>query len=190
MLANTAPTSSFANWMCCKIAQESTIMNKKIDYSVKTFLTSDEFAICKDDLKKELKDNLESLKNVKLRKEESNSFKYQNEDLANEIWKQHPGEGWRKYKISNLGRVKFNDAIVPQKDDENKGIGYLVLDKEKFGQNVTKSVYVYRMVAETFLGKITSDGYSVHHITNNGYDNSLKNLILLTSGQHRSVHMI
>ena len=102
-----------------------------------------------------------------------------------------PGEEWRTlpndehYSISTMGRVKYNDVIVPQDDTERTG--YLKLDVEK-KLNVDHYVNVYTLVAKVFLGKKEGDGYDVHHIDNNGYDNRPENLILLTRTQHNAVH--
>lgn len=159
------------------------VMSVKINCFKKSSLTNEEFEISKISLKNKLQKNIKQNKNIKQRKKWSYSLNYQKRNLPNEKWKD-----WGKYKISTLGRVKFKDKIVPQKDKVDMGPGYLVLDKEKFNENVTKSIYVYRMVAETFLCKIIGDGYECHHITNDGYDNSVANLILLTKAQHREVH--
>lgn len=137
----------------------------------------------------ELKNNLEQNQNVAERKKRSNSFKMQKEDLPDEVWKSHPGKGWNKYQISNLGRIKHNGKIVPQKDKDEKTTGWLVLDKEKFGSSVETGVYVYRMVAETWLIKDgnqeeTFGEWHVHHISNNGYDNRPENLIWLRKTLH------
>lgn len=102
-----------------------------------------------------------------------------------------PGEEWRTLpndehcSISTMGRVKYNDVIVPQDDTERTG--YLKLDVEK-KLNVDRYVNVYTLVAKAFLGKKEGDGYDVHHIDNNGYDNRPENLILLTRTQHNAVH--
>ncbi|MBD5435612.1 MAG: hypothetical protein HDR36_03730 [Treponema sp.] len=102
-----------------------------------------------------------------------------------------PGEEWRdlqndeRYSISNMGRVKYDNAIVQQDDAEKTG--YLKLDVDK-KLKVDHSVNVYTLVAKVFLGKKEGDGYDVHHIDNNGYDNSPENLILLTRTQHNAVH--
>ena len=102
-----------------------------------------------------------------------------------------PGEEWRMlpndehYFISTMGRVKYDNAIVQQDDAEKHG--YLKLDVEK-KLNVDHYVNVYTLVAKAFLGKKEGDGYDVHHIDNNGYDNRPENLILLTRTQHNAVH--
>lgn len=104
-------------------------------------------------------------------------------NLPGEEWRDLPG--YNQYSISNMGRVKYNDVIVPQDDTERTG--YLKLDVEK-KLNVDHSVNVYTLVAKVFLGKKEGDGYDVHHIDNNGYDNRPENLILLTRTQHNAVH--
>lgn len=102
-----------------------------------------------------------------------------------------PGEEWRilpdcdRYSISNMGRVKYDNAIVQQDDTEKTGYLKLDVDKEL---DVDYPVNVYTLVAKAFLGKKDGDGYEVHHIDNNGYDNRPENLILLTRMQHDAVH--
>lgn len=106
-------------------------------------------------------------------------------NLEGEIWKEYPLNP--EYLVSNLGRIKFDGKIQPQTDqvDENGKIkgGYLVLENKKLKQD-----YIYNFVAYTFLGKVEGDGYHVHHITNDGNDNSTNNLVLLTAIEHSIVH--
>ena len=116
----------------------------------------------------------------------SSSFNYSEHNLQGEIWKNFPLD--KKYSVSNLGRVKFEGKIQAQVDetDTKTGkpkIGYLVLEDKNLRRD-----YVYSMVAFTFLDKIEGDGYQVHHITNNGYDNRSENLVLLTQEEHSYVH--
>ena len=116
----------------------------------------------------------------------SPSFNYSEHNLQGEIWKDFPLD--KKYSVSNLGRVKFEGKIQAQVDeiDTKTGkikIGYIVLEDKNLRQD-----YVYSFVASTFLGKIKGDGYHVHHITNNGYDNSIENLVLLNREEHSYVH--
>jgi glycerophosphoryl diester phosphodiesterase len=47
-------------------------------------------------------------------------------------------------------------------------------------------IYVYRLVAETWKEK--PEGYTeVHHIINNGYDNTIFNLMWVTHDQHKII---
>ena len=107
-------------------------------------------------------------------------------DLEGEIWKEYPLNP--KYLVSNLGRIKFDGKIQAQTDQVDpvtgkiKG-GYLVLENKDLRQD-----YIYNFVAYTYLGKIEGDGYHVHHITNDGNDNSINNLVLLTAAEHSIVH--
>ena len=108
-------------------------------------------------------------------------------DNMKEIWKAIAGYECL-YEVSNLGRVKYEGKIQAQVDeiDVKTGkpkIGYLVLEDKNLRRD-----YVYSMVAFTFLDKIEGDGYHVHHITNNGYDNSIENLVLLNREEHSYVH--
>lgn len=128
----------------------------------------------------------------------SPSFNYSEHNLQGEIWKKINQAGYSRYEISNLGRVKYLGRIVPQKNeliDGREHIGYLVLDKLAFQKKYpctpsgfSQKNYVYTLVALAFLGKIEGDGYHVHHITNNGYDNRVENLVLLNREEHSYVH--
>lgn len=117
---------------------------------------------------------------------DSSSFNYSEYNLQGEIWKDFPLD--KKYSVSNLGRIRYEGKIQAQVDDidvktgEPK-IGYLVLEDKNLRRD-----YVYSMVAFTFLSKIEGDGYHVHHITNNGYDNRVENLVLLNREEHSYVH--
>lgn len=102
-----------------------------------------------------------------------------------------PGEEWLSYnsdkniKISNYGRVKYNKNIAIQKD-ENDRTGWLVLEDENL-RMLVKEKYLFQTVSKTFFTKPDKMGYQIHHITNNGYDNSVGNLIYLTEDQHKEV---
>ena len=70
-----------------------------------------------------------------------------------------------------------------------------MLDKKAFQKKYykapcgfTTTTHVYSLVASAFLGEKEKDGYQVHHISNNGYDNSVNNLVLLTAAEHSFVH--
>lgn len=157
----------------------------------KSFLTESEFAEWKSRLQNILDLNQNRLKeNGKLDKEnaeiarrieqskEFGSLCLESE-LNGEIWKSYKIEG---LEVSSYGRVRYNKEIVPQKDSEEK-VGYLVLDNAELPK-----IHVYQMVAETFLEKPDSGEYQIHHITNNGYDNSVGNLIYLTKEQHNQLN--
>lgn len=108
------------------------------------------------------------------------------ENLDGEIWKKYPNNP--KYLVSNKGRIKYDGKIQQQTHEINPGTGepkwgYLVLEDKNLRQD-----YIYNFVAFTFLSKIEGDGYHVHHITNDGYDNSVDNLVLLTAVEHSLVH--
>lgn len=128
----------------------------------------------------------------------SPSFNYSEHNLQGEIWKKINQAGYSRYEISNLGRVKYLGRIVPQKNeliDGQEHIGYLVLDKQTFQKKYpdapsgfSQEIYVYTLVALAFLDKTEGDNYHVHHITNNGYDNSSENLVLLNREEHSYVH--
>jgi len=131
-----------------------------------------------DDLKKQLSNYTPPFEDLTMRRAVSPSFNYQEQDLADEIWKRFPLD--RRYLVSNFGRIKFLGIIQKQKDEKT---GYVTLADENLNRD-----YVYNLVAYTFLGKIYCDGYHVHHITNDGYYNTVENLVLLTQAEHSYVH--
>lgn len=90
-------------------------------------------------------------------------------------------------KVSNLGRVKVGNEIKRQYQN---GFGWLYVN---ISQNI--KYYVYRMVAEVWnvcpvenTYEHERDSYwTVHHITNNGFDNRPSNLIWLSKEQHNAI---
>lgn len=164
----------------------------------KSFLTDSEFAEWKSRLQNILdlhqnrhkangkldKSNPEIARRIEQSKEFGSLCLSEN-DLPGEVWKEYKTDKFDGLEVSSYGRVRQNKKIVPQKDSDAQGraVGYLVLDTE---EKLPKCC-VYQMVAEAFLGKQSSDGYHVHHITNNGYDNSVGNLIRLTEEQHNQL---
>lgn len=158
------------------------------------------YEIWLENIKKELNEKEQLLKNIPdIEKWKiSPSADTDTPILKNETWGKIEGSGFTRYEISNWGRVKYLGRIVPQKNRIKNGkecIGYLVLDKETFQKKYQKApcgftttTHVYSLVAYAFLGKKEKDGYQVHHISNNGYDNSVNNLVLLTSAEHSFVH--
>lgn len=161
----------------------------------KNFLTDSEFAECKSRLQNILdlhqnrykangkldKNNAEIARRIEQSKE-FGSLCLSEKDLLGEIWTPYKADKFDGLEVSSYGRVRYNKKIVPQKDSEAQGkaVGYLVLDTD---EKLPKCC-VYQMVAEAFFGTPPSEGYAVHHITNNGYDNSVGNLIYLTKEQH------
>lgn len=131
-----------------------------------------------DELKQKLNDYKPPFEDLMKRRGISPSFNYQEQDLAGEVWKDFPLDN--SYRVSNLGRIKFEGKIQKQKDEKT---GYVTLADE----NLRKD-YIYNFVAYTFLGKIEGDGMHVHHITNDGYYNTIENLVLLTQSEHSYVH--
>jgi hypothetical protein len=105
-----------------------------------------------------------------------------------------PGEVFRKYpkneiiEVSNLGRIKIENRIVEQWDDDSNGRGWLYV---KIGKIIDYPRYVYRFVAETWC-QCPDDllGWQVHHITNNGYDNRPENLIWIKENLHKQIPTI
>ena len=163
-----------------------------MNFTGKNKLNDEEFIKFYDRLWEELPHKV--LKNeptqseIQKRKKEFSDF-YNNPSpysIDGEIWDYYPCN--RRYLVSSEGRIKYNFGdklyqLIEQDDYSKNKPGYLVLKQVNLSQKV------YNFVAITFLGKIEGDGYEVHHINNNGYDCSTKNLILLTQIQHEIVHL-
>lgn len=168
----------------------------------KSFLTDEEFMQWKSRLQNILdlhqnrykangkldKSNSEIARRIEQSKE-FGSLCLSEHDLAGEVWNPYKADKIDDLEVSSYGRVRHNKKIVPQKDNEAQGkaVGYLVLDNAEIAQKLPKCC-VYQMVAEAFLEKPSSGKYAVHHITNNGYDNSVGNLIYLTKEQHAQLN--
>jgi len=111
--------------------------------------------------------------------------------LEGEIFKKHPE---KDVEVSNLGRVKQGDCILEQYDPKNNG--YLFVDIKSIRKTIPEKVY--RLVAETWLERPDTKELSkvqknecyntVHHISNNGYDNRIENLMWVTEWQHAMIH--
>lgn len=91
-----------------------------------------------------------------------------------EIWKVIPG--YKKYQVSNLGRVK--GPLKMLKPNLRKS-GYVYMNLTVNSKNVSKSLH--RLVALTFLGQSNLD---VDHINGDKTDNRLCNLRYVTSREN------
>lgn len=86
-----------------------------------------------------------------------------------EIWKDIKGyEGL--YEVSNLGRVKSKRKILKPINGE-----YLKVGLSKNG--IQKTLYIHRLVAETFLGK---SNLQVNHKDEDKHNNNIENLEFVT----------
>lgn len=155
-----------------------------------------------DELNKSIIKSSDLYETKEKRKKESPSFIIENFDLENEKWADYPQELFNNFKseyttrqykdlenidtimVSNFGRVKI-DGIIEEQEDQSGKTGYLQLKKYP-GLGM-----IYQLVAETWLEKpigICSDCIlDVHHITNNGYDNGVENLIWLNRCDHSRI---
>jgi hypothetical protein len=108
---------------------------------------------------------------------------YKNTDanlLPGEVFRTYPNPERTShghcYEVSNFGRIRLNDKILEQNNDEP---GYLKVHGK----------CVYRYVAETWCNPpANTKDWEVHHITNNGYDNRPANLIWVTEEMHQKIH--
>ena len=90
-------------------------------------------------------------------------------------------------KVSNLGRVLYNGEILTQKPKSENDYDYLCVNIPNFDS----SKLVYQLVAETFMLQENPDPLKyniIHHLTNNGFDNRVINLLYVTNEQHGLIH--
>lgn len=117
-------------------------------------------------------------------------------DKKDEKWLPYPAEP--NIKVSNLGRIKIDGGIAELVDVKDCD-GYLYIKEyKKYRKEDKIKLYdvdwVYQMVAETWLVKEMEGQkdflgpWEVHHISNDGYDNSVKNLIWLKKQLHMEIH--
>jgi hypothetical protein len=104
--------------------------------------------------------------------------------LPDEVFKKHPQ---LSVEASNFGRIRHNGNILLQMPDENQTDPYGYL-KVKGIRGVMESQHVYRLVAETWCERPSEIYNTVHHISNNGMDNRVMNLLWVTPEQHAEIH--
>jgi hypothetical protein len=93
--------------------------------------------------------------------------------IENEIFKCHPYLG---IEVSNHGKIK--NTFKEDKYIKHNG-------SEEFGEYVKIPIHVYRLVAETFIDNDNPKKYNtVHHVSNNGFDNTIYNLMWVTKDEH------
>ena len=102
-----------------------------------------------------------------------------------ETWKKLTLLNHRKrieIQVSDFGRIIYDGQIVKQYDME-KDKGYLYI------KQIGTTKKVWNLVADSWLIKPNTEcPLSVHHISNNGYDQRPENLIFLTMCEHKFVH--
>ena len=88
-----------------------------------------------------------------------------------EIWKEI--EGFEKYLISNLGRIKTKKFGRFRKIQTNeRGYNRIVLSKK----NKSYNFYIHRLVAETFINKESPEKVVIHK-DNDKSNNAVTNLM-------------
>lgn len=160
--------------------------------------------------KKEIPWTLTELQNSLVKAESINDYYYDNwDDFCARLVQQTnlPGEEWqpvpyytrKKVEASNKGRIRINGKIVEKEGYYEEKLGQKVdLDKKWLKDKTTKNkvgylrvkglgdLRVYQMVVNAWLK--CKDGGIIHHITNDGYDNRLENLIIVSETDHYNIH--
>lgn len=166
------------------------------ELKTKSYLTDEEFEKYKDVLREEAKDihkrwkpftkigfyyyfgNPQKLEKTKL------VCTTKAKELIGEEWLSNPKYG---VDVSNYGRIRYEGNVLTQ-FEKGEGDGYLQVKIPGVGTKL-----VYQLVIETYksvdeLSKNNYTGYQVHHINENGHENTPENLIWLTKEQHNAVH--
>lgn len=102
-------------------------------------------------------------------------------------------EMWRKfvsgYEVSNLGRVRSLDRSVKTSNGFRKYSGRILSTKATINGypvvNINrKATKIHQIVAKTFLGYSTGNGFVVNHINGVKHDNRLSNLEVITQSEN------
>lgn len=122
-------------------------------------------------------------------------------ELNGEMWRLYPEkdfDGIGQIEVSNYGRIRLKDGeVLPLVESESKNPeiddyydGYLkVLIPSENSQYKLSSKKVYELVAETWLVKPSDkENLQIHHINNNGYENTPENLIYVSREDHKKIH--
>jgi hypothetical protein len=114
----------------------------------------------------------------------------QSAELENEYFRDYNGDAFSgtnveksKIEISNLGRVRIDGKVKPQKYDEKHKLLYIPVE------NDILRIYIHRLAGEVFLEKPNGFDGQIHHIDNNEFNNNVKNLLNVTMEQHASIHL-
>lgn len=126
------------------------------------------------------------------------------ENLKYEKWRSCPN--FPRYETSDYGRIRDakTKQIIPQyegqKDTKTQNYIYenadqvvKAIEKDPNISNIgwlqANGYSVHTLIADAWLVKPKDKtNLQVHHISNDGYDNTPYNLIYLTSEQHKNVH--
>jgi len=104
----------------------------------------------------------------------------------NECWK--PVQNGELF-VSKSGCVLKKGGYVKGKRQDYTKVLPVYLDKDCMPWVKSESSYqVHKLVAEAFLGKKYYDHKIIHHKDNNGLNNSVENLILVTAEEHGAIH--
>ena len=128
--------------------------------------------------------------------------KKNDDNLPGELWRKCTGE-YEGYYASNYGRIRDqNGKTLPQFDTDAKYNAEQIKkmideqnDRRDIGWLRVDNIAVHRLVASAWLKKPKKkyknynekDEYHVHHISNDGYDNTPFNLIYLPEEIHNGI---
>jgi hypothetical protein len=114
-----------------------------------------------------------------------------------------PSVAYKKIQIDNEVEIKYRErydshpflpihrtkkGILFSRDYYNNKYIYKIFTSPTKNQFILIPIYIYRLVAETWLANPDPKEYTqVHHIINNGYNNTVFNLLWVTDPQHKII---
>jgi hypothetical protein len=134
-------------------------------------------------------------------------WKHKNKDILNErhreYYKKNPNKfkmyykknGWKYkgkkhewYEKHVVSRPEQKPIIIGRSGSRKKIYRLIYKPDHPF---CTRAGYVFehRLIMEQKIGRYLAQNEIVHHINENGLDNSPDNLVLITKGKHSQLHM-
>jgi hypothetical protein len=100
------------------------------------------------------------------------------------IFKEFPRYYNPDIEVSNIGRVKYKGKFSDQIYDDERGVLYIKTSNTRHPRED-----VHRLVALPWFNYDGQDYCAIHHIDNNGYNNRMENLLIVTPAQHEIIHI-
>ncbi|OQA48384.1 MAG: hypothetical protein BWY47_01056 [Bacteroidetes bacterium ADurb.Bin302] len=91
-------------------------------------------------------------------------------------------------EVSNLGRIRVNNSIKEQIQNDYGWLFVELLDEVKYEvYRLVGETWVQCPVTDTSVNIVGNNYWTIHHINNNGFDNRPHNLIWVTTKEHANI---